>query len=42
MDIFFWAYAGINALYFAKTFAAILLRLGRFARPNAETTTSPP
>ena len=31
LDIFFWAYAGINALYFAKTFAAIFFRLGRFA-----------
>jgi phosphatidylglycerophosphate synthase len=31
IDIFFWAYAGVNALYFLKTLAAIMLRLGRFA-----------
>ncbi|MDB4963659.1 MAG: CDP-alcohol phosphatidyltransferase [Myxococcales bacterium] len=31
MDIYFWAYAGVNALYLLKTLAAILLRLGRFA-----------
>lgn len=30
LDIFFWAYSGVNALYFAKTFAAIFFRLGRF------------
>ena len=33
IDIYFWAYAGVNALYLAKSFAAILLRLGRFAKP---------
>ncbi|MBA3817948.1 MAG: CDP-alcohol phosphatidyltransferase family protein [Deltaproteobacteria bacterium] len=33
IDLFFWAYAAVNALYFAKTFAAIFLRLGRFTRP---------
>jgi phosphatidylglycerophosphate synthase len=33
IDLFFWAYAGVNALYFAKTFATILLRLGRFSKP---------
>jgi hypothetical protein len=31
IDVFFWAYAAVNALYFAKTFAGILLKLGRFA-----------
>ncbi|HVK87891.1 MAG TPA: CDP-alcohol phosphatidyltransferase family protein [Kofleriaceae bacterium] len=31
MDIYFWAYSGVNALYFAKTFASIFFRLGRFA-----------
>ncbi len=31
MDIYFWAYSAVNALYFLKTLAAILLRLGRFA-----------
>lgn len=33
IDVFFWAYAAVNALYFAKTFAGILLKLGRFAPP---------
>jgi phosphatidylglycerophosphate synthase len=31
IDIYFWAYAGVNALYLAKSFATILWRLGRFA-----------
>jgi phosphatidylglycerophosphate synthase len=31
IDIYFWAYAGVNALYFAKSLATIVLRLGRFA-----------
>ena len=35
MDVFFWAYAAVNALYFAKTFAGVLLKLGRFAPPAA-------
>jgi len=30
IDIYFWAYAAVNALYLAKSLAAILLRLGRF------------
>jgi len=30
MDIYFWAYAGVNALYLAKSMAGILLKLGRF------------
>lgn len=34
MDVFFWTYAGVNALYFARTLAGILLKLGRFAPPN--------
>ncbi len=33
IDIYFWAYAGINALYLLKCLATILLRLGRFAPP---------
>jgi phosphatidylglycerophosphate synthase len=37
MDIYFWAYAGVNALYLAKSFAAIVLRLGRFERPRPPT-----
>ena len=31
IDIYFWPYIAVNALYLAKSFAAILLRLGRFA-----------
>jgi phosphatidylglycerophosphate synthase len=31
MDVFLYAYAAVNALYLAKTFLAILLRLGRLA-----------
>ena len=30
IDIYFWAYAAVNALYLAKSLASILLRLGRF------------
>ena len=30
LDIYFWAYAGVNALYFAMTFLKIFVRLGRF------------
>lgn len=30
LDVFFWAYAGVNALYFLKTLAGIVLKLGRF------------
>jgi phosphatidylglycerophosphate synthase len=32
IDIYFWAYAAVNALYLAKSFAAIFFRLGRFER----------
>jgi phosphatidylglycerophosphate synthase len=35
IDIYFWAYAAVNALYLAKSFAAILFRLGRFERRPA-------
>lgn len=31
MDIYFWAYAGVNVLYLGMSLAKILLRLGRFA-----------
>jgi hypothetical protein len=31
MDIYFWAYAGVNALYLLKCLATVLFRLGRFA-----------
>lgn len=30
IDVYFWAYGAVNALYFLKTMAAIALRLGRF------------
>lgn len=35
IDVFFWIYVSVNALYLAKTFAGVLLRLGRFAPPQA-------
>jgi phosphatidylglycerophosphate synthase len=31
IDIYFWAYAGVNALYFARSLLVVALRLGRFA-----------
>jgi len=31
MDLYFWAYAAVNALYLLKTLAAIMVRLGRFS-----------
>jgi len=31
IDIYFWAYGIVNLLYLGKTFAGIVLRLGRFA-----------
>ncbi len=33
IDVYFWAYAAVNALYFVKTFLGIVLRLGRFQKP---------
>lgn len=30
IDVYFWAYGAVNALYFLKTLAAITFRLGRF------------
>jgi hypothetical protein len=37
IDIYFYGYAAVNALYLAKSFAAIVLRLGRFDRlPQAK------
>ena len=30
IDVYFWAYAAVNALYLAKSMAQIALRLGRF------------
>jgi len=32
IDIYFWAYGAVNALYLAKSLAVILLKLGRFAK----------
>ena len=32
IDIYFWAYAGVNALYLAKCLATVLWRFGRFER----------
>jgi hypothetical protein len=31
LDVYFWAYAVVNALYAARSFLGILLKLGRFA-----------
>jgi hypothetical protein len=42
IDIYFWAYAAVNALYLARSFAAILLRLGRFQRAPAAAPTPGP
>ncbi len=41
MDVYFWAYAAVNALYLAKSLAAIVLRLGRFAPPRPPTPEAP-
>ena len=30
LDVFFWAYAGVNALYLLKSLASIFFKLGRF------------
>jgi phosphatidylglycerophosphate synthase len=35
IDVFFWAYSAVNALYLGRSFLVILLRLGRFAPPAA-------
>lgn len=32
IDIYFWAYAGVNVLYFGMSMLKILVKLGRFAR----------
>jgi len=31
LDVYFWAYAGVNALYAAKASLSVLVKLGRFA-----------
>jgi phosphatidylglycerophosphate synthase len=41
IDIYFWAYAAVNALYLARSLAAILLRLGRFERARPAASPSP-
>lgn len=33
IDVYFWAYAGVNVLYAGRMFLAIAIRLGRFAPP---------
>ncbi len=33
IDIYFWAYAGVNVLYLGMSLAKIVVRLGRFASP---------
>ena len=38
IDVYFWAYAVVNALYLARSLAAILFRLGRFERARPATT----
>lgn len=35
IDIYFWAYAAVNALYLARCLLAIFLKLGRFRAPEA-------
>ena len=41
LDIYFWAYAGVNALYALKSTLTILVKLGRFApRPSREAAKS--
>jgi len=37
IDVYFWAYAAVNALYLLRSLAAIALRLGRFERAGAST-----
>ncbi|MEZ4362389.1 MAG: CDP-alcohol phosphatidyltransferase family protein [Kofleriaceae bacterium] len=37
MDVFFWIYLGVNALYLARTLAGVILKLGRFAPPTPAT-----
>jgi hypothetical protein len=30
MELYLWAYGGVNALYAARSFLQVLLKLGRF------------
>jgi hypothetical protein len=41
IDVYFWAYAAVNALYLARSLLAIALRLGRFDRAAAAPQESP-
>ena len=41
IDIYFWAYAAINALYLLKSLAAIMLKLGRFNSPPSAAPATP-
>jgi phosphatidylserine synthase len=34
LDIYFWAYGAVNLLYLAKTMLGVLLKLGRFGKPE--------
>ncbi len=38
LDIFFWAYCAANALYFAKSFLTIAVKLGRFSTAHLSAT----
>ena len=38
IDIYFWAYVGVNALYLARCLLQILLKLGRFAPAGGSAT----
>jgi phosphatidylglycerophosphate synthase len=42
IDVFFWAYAGVNALYLGRSLLAILLRLGRFGVVPVRAAATPP
>ncbi len=37
IDIYFWAYAGVNALYLARCLLSVFVKLGRFGAPGAAT-----
>jgi phosphatidylglycerophosphate synthase len=41
IDVYFWVYAAVNALYLAKSLAQILLRLGRFERAQPAAPAAP-
>jgi len=38
IDVYFWAYAGVNVLYLGKSMLSIMFRLGRFAPRGAPPT----